>query len=118
MPVEEVIMESILNTTKKLLGIPEQYTNFDTDIIVHINTAFATLNQLGVGPEYGFLIEDDGAVWTDYITSTNLTMVQTYIYLKVRLSFDPPTSSALMESINRTIAELEWRLFLEGDKKE
>lgn len=116
--MEEVNMESILNTTKKLLGIPEQYTNFDADIIVHINTAFATLNQIGVGPSVGFLIEDDSAVWTDYITSCNLTMVQTYIYLKVRLLFDPPTSGALMDSINRSVAELEWRLYLEGDNSE
>ena len=114
--MEEVRMESILTSIKKLLGIQESYTNFDEDIIIHINTAFVTLNQLGVGPSYGFLIEDDGAVWTDYITECNLTMIKTYIYLKVRLVFDPPSSSALLESINRTIAELEWRIFLIGDK--
>lgn len=110
-------MESILDTVKKLLGIQPEYTNFDEDIIVHINTAFASLNQLGVGPVEGFLIYDDAAIWDDYITSCNLTMIKSYIYLKVRILFDPPTSSVLMESMNRSIAELEWRIFLEGDPK-
>lgn len=110
-------MESILLSIKKLLGIMPDYTNFDEDIIIHINTAFATLNQLGVGPSEGFMIEDRFAEWQDYTTSNNLTMIRSYVYLKVRLLFDPPTSSALIESINRTIAELEWRIFLEGDPK-
>ena len=109
--------ESILLSIKKLLGIMPNYTQFDDDIIIHINTAFATLNQLGVGPSEGFMIEDKFAEWQDYTTSKNLTMIRTYIYLKVRLLFDPPTSSALIDSINRTIAELEWRIFLEGDPK-
>lgn len=110
-------MESILDTVKKLLGIQPEYTNFDEDIIVHINTAFASLNQLGVGPVEGFLIYDSAAIWDDYITSCNLTMIKSYIYLKVRKLFDPPTSSVLMESMDRSIAELEWRLYLEGDRK-
>ena len=110
-------MESILDTIKKLLGIQAEYTNFDKDIITHINTAFATLNQLGVGPKDGFLIYDDAAVWDDYITSCNLSMIKSYIYLKVRTLFDPPTSSVLMDSMTRSIAELEWRIFLEGDPK-
>lgn len=110
-------MESILDTVKKLLGIQPEYTNFDEDIIVHINTAFASLNQLGVGPVEGFLIYDGAAIWDDYITSCNLTMIKSYIYLKVRKLFDPPTSSVLMESMDRSIAELEWRIFLEGDPK-
>ena len=117
--MEEVIQlaESILLSIKKLLGIMPDYTQFDDDIIIHINTAFATLNQLGVGPSEGFMIEDRFAEWQDYTTSKNLTMIKTYIYLKVRLLFDPPTSTALIESINRTISELEWRIFLEGDPK-
>lgn len=109
--------ESILLSIKKLLGIMPDYTQFDDDIIIHINTAFATLNQLGVGPSEGFMIEDKFAEWQEYTTSKNLTMIKTYIYLKVRLLFDPPTSSVLVESINRSIAELEWRIFLEGDPK-
>ena len=110
-------MESILTSIKKLLGIMSDYTNFDDDIIIHINTAFAILNQLGVGPEGGFMIVDANSRWEDYTTEKNLNMVKTYIYLKVRLLFDPPTSSALIESINRTLSEIEWRIFLEGDPK-
>lgn len=105
-------MDSILNTIKKLLGIQPEYTNFDEDIIVGINTAFATLNQIGVGPPDGFMIEDETQTWNEYITSCNLTMVKTYIQMKVRLLFDPPAGSVL-ESINRTISELEWRLYCE-----
>lgn len=107
-------MDSILTSVKKLLGISAEYTNFDTDIIIHINTAFATLNQLGVGPSYGFAIEDKYAMWEEYITTTNMTMVKTYIYLKVRLLFDPPTSTALLESLKQSISELEFRLLVEG----
>ena len=110
-------MESILTSIKKLLGIMSDYTNFDDDIIIHINTAFAMLNQLGVGPEGGFMIVDANSKWEDYTTEKNLNMVKTYIYLKVRLLFDPPTSTALIESINRTLSEIEWRIFLEGDPK-
>ena len=110
-------MESILTSIKKLLGIMSDYTNFDDDIIIHINTAFAMLNQLGVGPKGGFMIVDENSAWEEYTTENNLNMVKTYIYLKVRLLFDPPTSSALIESINRTLSEIEWRIFLEGDPK-
>ena len=110
-------MESILTSIKKLLGIMSDYTNFDDDIIIHINTAFAMLNQLGVGPEGGFMIVDANSRWEDYTTEKNLNMVKTYIYLKVRLLFDPPTSTALIESINRTLSEIEWRIFLEGGPK-
>lgn len=109
-------MESILTSIKKLLGIQAEYTAFDQDLIIHINTAFAVLNQLNIGPSYGFVIEDDTATWDEYITSCNLTMVRSYIYMKVRLMFDPPTSGVLVESMNSMISELEWRLLLEGDK--
>ena len=109
-------MESILTSIKKLLGIQAEYTAFDQDLIIHINTAFAVLNQLNIGPPHGFVIEDDTATWDEYITSCNLTMVRSYIYMKVRLMFDPPTSGVLVESMNSMISELEWRLFLEGDK--
>lgn len=109
-------MESILTSIKKLLGIQAEYTAFDQDLIIHINTAFAVLNQLNIGPSYGFVIEDDAATWDEYITSCNLTMVRSYIYMKVRLMFDPPTSGVLVESMNSMISELEWRLLLEGDK--
>lgn len=104
-------MESILTSIKKLLGITEEYTQFDDDIIMHINSVFLNLSQLGVGPEEGFTIEDDYATWEDYIgDDMNLQAVKSYIYLKVKLLFDPPLSSAVIESTNRMIAELEWRL--------
>ena len=104
-------MDSILTSIKKLLGIAEEYTQFDEDIIMHINTVFLSLTQLGVGPEEGFLIEDDVASWEDFINdNTQLQAVKTYVYLKVKLLFDPPLSSSVIESMNRMIAELEWRL--------
>lgn len=107
-------MDSILDSIKKLLGIQPDYTSFDEDITVAINSAFATLNQIGVGPEGGYMIEDNTQTWTDYITSTNLNMVKSYVYMKARLHFDPPTGGVL-DSLNRQIAELEWRLYVEGD---
>lgn len=107
--------DSILISIKKLLGITESYNAFDQDIIIHINSVLAILNQLGVGPKDGFLLMDDKQVWNDYITGEKLSMVKSYIYLKVRLMFDPPSSGFLIESINRTISELEWRLSITSD---
>ena len=104
-------MDSILTSIKKLLGIAEDYTNFDTDIIIHINSVFSILTQLGVGPSEGFSISDENDVWSDFINdSTKIELVKTYIYLKVRLIFDPPQSSSVIDAMNRTISELEWRL--------
>ena len=104
-------MESILTSIKKLLGPEEEYEYFDKDIIIHINSALMVLTQLGVRPSDGFFITDSSAVWTDFLGDTKkLEAVKTYVYLKVRLVFDPPSSSAVIESINRTISELEWRL--------
>lgn len=109
-------MESILTSIKKLLGIEEEYTHFDQDLIMHINSVFMILNQLGVGPSEGFSIQDSKGVWGDFIpTGSNLEAVKSYIHLKVKLMFDPPSSSAVMEAINRTIAELEWRLNVAAD---
>lgn len=104
--------ESILISIKKLLGISEEYTQFDDDIIMHINTVFLNLNQLGVGPTAGFFIEDDSAEWAEFIGDNNaqLQAVKSYIYLKVKLLFDPPLSSSVIESMNRMITELEFRL--------
>lgn len=102
---------SILTSIKKMLGIAEDYTEFDEDIITHINSVFLNLTQLGVGPEEGFVIEDNTAVWEDFIdNSIQLQAVKTYMYLKVKLLFDPPLSSSVTESFTRMIAELEWRL--------
>ena len=102
---------SILTSIKKLLGVAEDYAEFDEDIMTHINSVFLNLTQLGVGPEEGFMIKDDTAEWEDFINdSVQLQAVKTYVYLKVKLLFDPPLSSSVTESINRMIAELEWRL--------
>ena len=104
-------MESILTSIKKLLGIEDEYTQFDSDLIMHINTVFLNLTQLGVGPSEGFMIEDDVAIWEDFIgDSTQLQAVKTYVYLKVKLLFDPPLSSSVIDSMSRMISELEWRL--------
>lgn len=113
-------MESILTSIKKMLGIDESYDHFDSDIIMHINSALMVLTQLGVGPEEGFMIEDDTTTWADYIpeiTVAKLNLVKSYIYLKVRLLFDPPLSSSAIESINRQISEFEFRLNVAVDPK-
>ena len=104
-------MESILTSIKKLLGITEEYDQFDPDIIMHINSVFMILTQLGIGPTEGFSIEDDTSIWSDFIKDANkIEAVKSYIYLKVKLLFDPPLSSAVIDSTNRLINELEWRL--------
>lgn len=103
--------QSILISTKKILGIAEDYTVFDLDIITHINTAFSTLTQLGVGPSNGFMIEDDEAVWHDFIQDDlQYNSVKSYIFLRVRQLFDPPTTSYLISAFDKQIVELEWRL--------
>lgn len=109
-------MESILTSIKKLLGITAEYTQFDEDLVMHINSVFMILTQLGVGPSEGFVIEDDSAYWTDFIEDpTKMQMVKSYVYLKVKLLFDPPLSSAVIESTNRMISEFEWRLNAEAE---
>lgn len=108
--------DSILTTIKKLLGIAEDDTSFDTDVIVNINMALNILNQLGVGPETGFSITGNTETWSDYISDmSKLEMIKTYIYLKVKLIFDPPQSSRVIESIENQIKELEWRANVQVD---
>ena len=105
-------MESILTSIKKLLGIDELYTHFDADLVMHINSVLMILTQMGVGPSEGFIIEDDSTTWNEFIPDLkNFEAVKTYIHLKVKLIFDPPTSSAVIESMNRMISEMEWRLY-------
>ena len=110
-------MDSILTSIKKVLGIEAEYTQFDPDIIININSAFMALNQLGVGPEGGFSIQDDTETWADYLgEATNLNGVQLYMYLKVRLGFDPPSTAFVLEAMERQIKELEFRLNIEAEK--
>ena len=107
-------MESILTSVKKALGITEDYIQFDPELIMFINMAFSVLTQLGVGPASGYMITSESETWSDFLGTTTpldtqLEMVKTYVYLKVRLVFDPPTGSVL-DAFNRQISELEWRL--------
>ena len=110
-------MNSILTTIKKLLGIEEDYTHFDGDIIVHINSALLSLNQLGVGPADGFYIIGKEECWSDLTDNNVYNMyLPTYIYLKVKLVFDPPSNSFVIESFKRQIEELEWILNLQAER--
>lgn len=111
--------ESILVTIKKMIGLPEEYEQFDTDIITHINTTFMILNQLGVGPSKGFRISDKTTTWSEYLPEeSDLEGVKSYIHLNVKLLFDPPQNATLMDSINRQINMLEFRLVVNADKGE
>ncbi len=110
--------ESILTSIKKLLGIAEDYTHFDVDIATDINTALATLNQIGVGPPDGFAIFGKEETWSDFMgDDKRLNLVKSYVHLKVRLLFDPPLTSALTEAIDRSLKELEWRILLVADEE-
>lgn len=112
-------MESILTSIKKLLGITEEYTMFDTDLIIHINSVFMILTQLGVGSAEGYMIEDKDDLWIDFISDpAQIESVKSYMYLKVKLLFDPPLNSYVMECYNRSINELEFRLNVATDNAE
>jgi|SRR5580765_1039084 hypothetical protein len=105
--------QSILLSTKKILGIAPDYTVFDLDILTHINAAFSTLTQLGVGPVTGFMIENSDTEWDDFfgtVPDNQFNNVKTYVYLRVRQVFDPPTTSFAIQAFNDQIRELEWRM--------
>ena len=104
-------MDSILTSIKKLLGIAEEYAHFDADIIMHINSALMTLSQIGIGPETGFTINSDQQTWAEFLgEQTNVEAVKTFVYLKVKMVFDPPTSSFVMDAMNRQADEYLCRL--------
>lgn len=104
-------MESILDSVKKILGIDKEYTAFDVDILMHINTVFSTLHQLGIGPAEGFAIEDASTTWSNYLGNDNrLNNIKTYMALKVRIVFDPPTTGFLLTALEKSIDELEFRI--------
>lgn len=112
-------MDSILTSIKKLIGYGAEITSFDDDIIMHINSVFADLTQVGVGPSDGFFISDANKTWRDYIDDDpTLANVKQYIYLKVKLVFDPPTNSSVLAAMERTIDKLEWRLNVNVENKE
>lgn len=106
--------ESILTSIKLLLGITEEYTAFDPQIIMHINSVFMILHRLGVGPSEPFMITGNDDIWADFMEEGNLEAVKEYIYCKVRLVFDPPSGS-LVEILNKRIDELEWTLNVRDD---
>ena len=113
------MMTKILETIKQLLGISSDLTAFDSEIIVAINSALMSLNQLGIGPDNGFMITGNEDTWESLLgTVTNLEGVKTFVYLKTKLTFDPPQTSHLIEAINRQITELEWRLTVQKEESE
>ena len=107
-------MDSIVNNVKKLLGIDSEDDSFDVDVITMINSTIPTLAQMGIGPPNGFIVTSIENKWTDWITTPtiNLEGVKTYLYLKIKLMFDPPTNSTVIDAFNKSLSELEWRMML------
>lgn len=105
------MQDSILMTIRKLVCGNPYADHFDTDLLVHINACFSILNQLGVGPENGFVVTDETQSWSSYIADNYiLNMVKTYVTLKVKKIFDPPLTSSVLEAMDKEISQLEWRL--------
>lgn len=105
--------ESILKTIKQLIGCPDDFEQFDLDLIVHINSAFATLTHLGVGPKEGYRITGVDNAWGEFEDDAQkLSLIKDYVYIKTRLLFDPPTSGSLMDSLKEQLNEMEWRLYM------
>lgn len=103
--------DSILMTIRKLVCGDPYADHFDTDLLIHINSCFSILTQLGVGPAEGFVVTDETQGWSNYMSDNKeLNMVRTYVTLKVKTIFDPPLTSSVLEAMNKQIAELEWRL--------
>lgn len=102
--------DSILKTIKQILGVPDDYDVFDLTIIIHINSVFSILSQLGVGPDEDFFIEDDSSTWDEFFEDEDMNLIRSYIYLKVRMLFDPPTTSFLLDAMNKQISEFESRI--------
>lgn len=112
-------MESILTSIKKMLGIAEEYEHFDADLIMHINSILSVLAQVGVGPSGGFRIEDEEAAWDKYIPDgKNLESIKSFMHLRVKLLFDPPLSSAVIEMMKQQADELLWRINVEAEREE
>jgi hypothetical protein len=113
------VLTSILDSVKKTLNLATDYTPFDEDIIMHINTVFSTLNQLGVGPVQGFMIEDKTPTWDAFLGSDpRLNHVKSYVFLRVRMLFDPPATGFTTEAMKEQIKELEWRLNVQREDTE
>lgn len=114
-----MMTDSILVTIKKMLGLSDDYTPFDTDITIHINAALMNLTQLGVGPKEGFEISDYNETWEQFLTNnTKLGSVKTYVYLYVKMLFDPPSNSFVMDAMKRQLEEIGWRLNVQAESVE
>lgn len=112
-------MDSILDSVKKVLGIDKDYDAFDVDILMHINSVFSVLNQLGVGPEDGFAIEDASPTWDDFLEGdSRLNNIKSYVYMRVRMMFDPPTTGFLISSMKEQFQEMEWRISVRRESDE
>lgn len=114
--VDEILENSILDNIKKMLGIASDNTDFDTDIIIHINSVFSTLRQLGIGPSKGYTISGKDSTWGEFIECSQVEDIRSYVYLRVRLLFDPPQNSFLVDSFKEQIKELEWRFTVTSDE--
>ena len=109
-------MDSILTSIKKLLGITESYTHFDADLIIHINSVFSILLQLGVGPSTGFAIQGESETWNSFVAdASKIELIKSYVGMKVKLLFDPPPTGPATEALNRIISEFEWRILAAAD---
>lgn len=110
------MIDSILDTVKQACGIELDETAFDEELLLYTNSVFVILHQIGVGPDTTFIVEDQSSVWSDFSINENLvSMLRSYVSIKVRLLFDPPTSSSLEAALKETANEYEWRLNLESD---
>ena len=113
-----ILLNSVLNTTKKLLGLDADDDSFDSDICIGINSAILTLSQLGLEGTEGFIVTSDEQEWSDYLNDNKLLpMVQQYIHLKTKMSFDPPQNSIVCENLKQIITELEWRIRMVSENK-
>lgn len=111
--------DSILDSTKKILGLDSGYTAFDLDVITHINSTIGTLNQLGIGPSGGFMITDSTSTWDELLGGIkNYNLAKSYVYLRVRILFDPPNTSFVLSALTEQLRELEWRLSVERESTE
>lgn len=114
------ILASILYSIKQMIGVPVESTDYDTDLIIHINSVFSTMTQLGIGPKSGFAITGSDDLWTDFIVDDKkIAMYKSYMFMKVKLIFDSTTlSGSVIEAYNKLISEFEWRAHIEGDSDE
>ena len=108
--------ESILDSIKDMLGPDSSYDVFDNEILIHINMALSVLTQLGVGPAEGFVVTDSDATWNQFLgNAKNIDMAKTFVYMKVKMAFDPPANSSVLNAYNEACKEYEWRLNIETD---